>query len=127
MKCPENLITAMPVEQLRALLPGLKLDDEGPVFKAPWEAQAFAMTLALYEKGLFTWPEWADVLSQTILLAQERGDPDTGENYYEHWLAALEQITHHKNLVDPQTLAARKQAWQEAALHTPHGQPIVLR
>ena len=30
-------------------------DDDGePVFREPWEAQAFAMTLALHERGLFT-------------------------------------------------------------------------
>jgi hypothetical protein len=27
-------------------------DDGEPVFREPWEAQAFAMTLALYEQGL---------------------------------------------------------------------------
>ena len=26
-------------------------DDGAPVFREPWEAQAFAMTLALYEQG----------------------------------------------------------------------------
>ena len=35
-------------------LPRLPRDAQGPVFREPWEAQAFAMCLALYERGLFT-------------------------------------------------------------------------
>ena len=38
-------------------LPGLPRDAEGPVFREPWEAQAFAMALALHARRLFTWPE----------------------------------------------------------------------
>lgn len=126
MKCPENLIASMPLSEIRQALPGIPLDEEGPVFKAPWEAQAFAMTLALYEKGVFTWTEWAESLSSTIRDAQAAGDSDTGENYYEHWLAALERIVTSKKLLDQASLTKRKVAWQHAALHTPHGQPIIL-
>jgi len=96
MKCPESLIASMPFDEIKLALPGIPLDEEGPVFQAPWEAQAFAMTLALYEKGLFTWSEWAQSLSLTIRDAQTAGDPDTGQNYYEHWLAALERIVTEK-------------------------------
>ena len=127
MKCPENLIASMPLDEIRMVLPGIPLDEEGPVFQAPWEAQAFAMTLALYEKGVFTWPEWAQSLSQTIRDAQSNGDPDTGENYYEHWLAALERIVKEKKLLDQTSLLERKDRWAHAAMHTPHGQPIVLK
>lgn len=126
MKCPENMIASMPFAEIRQALPGIPLDEDGPVFRAPWEAQAFAMTLALYEKGFFTWPQWAECLTQTISQAQATGDPDTGENYYEHWLAALELIVTLKKLVNTEALAQRKQAWHQAALHTPHGQPIIL-
>ena len=44
-------------------LPALPRDDEGPVFNAPWEAQAFAITLSLHAAGMFTWREWADALA----------------------------------------------------------------
>ena len=40
-------------------LPDLPRDADGPVFREPWEAQAFAMAVSLHERGLFTWPEWA--------------------------------------------------------------------
>ena len=74
------------------------------MFREPWEAQAFAMTLALYDRGLFTWPEWAAILGDEIKKAQAAGDPDTGETYYRHWLAALERIVAEKGVTDAATL-----------------------
>ncbi len=106
--------------------PGLPRDEGGPVFREPWEAQAFAMALALHEKGLFTWPEWAAALATAIRDAQERGDPDTGETYYQHWLAALETLVVAKGAADPGRLAETRDAWHRAAHATPHGQPITL-
>lgn len=73
-------------------LPGIPLDAGSPVFKEPWEAKAFAMTLALHERGFFTWPQWAEALSQQIELAQAAGDADLGDTYYQHWLLALESL-----------------------------------
>src|SRR5690242_19919705 len=32
-------------------VPSIPCDAEGPVFREPWEAQAFAMALALHERG----------------------------------------------------------------------------
>jgi nitrile hydratase accessory protein len=73
-------------------LPGIPLDAGSPVFKEPWEAKAFAMTLALHERGVFTWPQWAEALSRQIALAQAAGDADLGDTYYQHWLLALESL-----------------------------------
>ena len=84
-------------------VPGLPCDAEGPVFREPWEAQAFAMALALHARGLFTWPEWASTLSEEIKRAQAAGDPDTGETYYRHWLNALERLVAEKGVADPGT------------------------
>jgi nitrile hydratase accessory protein len=108
-------------------IPSLPCDAEGPVFHEPWEAQAFAMTLLLYDRGLFTWPEWAAVLGEEIKRAQAAGDPDTGETYYRHWLAALEQIIAEKGVTDSGTLKRHQAAWHQAAGRTPHGTPILLR
>jgi nitrile hydratase accessory protein len=108
-------------------LPGFPRDAEGPVFREPWEAQAFALALALHERGLFTWPEWAAALAAEIRRAQAAGDPDTGETYYHHWLAALEALVAEKNLADRATLHRYRDAWDHAADRTPHGQPIDLR
>ena len=107
-------------------VPGIPRDAEGPVFREPWEAQAFAMTLALHDRGLFSWPEWAAALADAIKRAQAAGDPDTGETYYRHWLAALERIVAEKGAADAQTLARYREAWDHAADRTPHGTPIEL-
>ena len=107
-------------------LPGLPRDAEGPVFREPWEAQAFAMTLALHERGLFAWPEWAATLAAEIKRAQAAGDPDVGNTYYHHWLAALERIVAEKGITNEQMLVRYRAAWDHAANRTPHGLPIAL-
>jgi nitrile hydratase accessory protein len=73
-------------------IPGIPVSEDSPVFNEPWEARAFAMTVALHERGLFTWPQWADALSRQIALARSTGDADLGDTYYEHWLRALESL-----------------------------------
>jgi nitrile hydratase accessory protein len=108
-------------------VPGIPRDGDGPVFRAPWEAQAFAMALTLHERGLFTWPEWAATLADQIRRAQAAGDPDTGETYYQHWLATLERLVAEKGVATTDTLHRYREAWDHAADRTPHGQPIELR
>jgi nitrile hydratase accessory protein len=108
-------------------VPSIPCDAEGPVFREPWEAQAFAMTLALYDRKLFTWPEWAAILGDEIKRAQAAGDPDTGETYYHHWLRALERIIAEKGVADVTALKRYYRAWDHAADRTPHGQPIELQ
>jgi nitrile hydratase accessory protein len=108
-------------------VPGIPRDTEGPVFREPWEAQAFAMALALHGRGLFTWPEWAATLADEIKRAQAAGDPDTGETYYQHWLNALERIVAAKGIATSDMLHRYRDAWDHAADRTPHGTPIELR
>jgi nitrile hydratase accessory protein len=107
-------------------LPDLPQDAEGPVFREPWEAQAFALAVALHERGVFTWSEWAEALGGEIRRAQGGGDADTGETYYRHWLATLERIVAAKGVTDRATLARYHDAWDHAADRTPHGAPIEL-
>lgn len=104
----------------------LPCDAEGPVFREPWEAQAFAMALALHQRGVFTWPEWAATLGAEIKRAQAAGDPDTGDTYYRHWLTALERLVAAKGIASAETLARYHEAWDHAADRTPHGMPIEL-
>jgi nitrile hydratase accessory protein len=108
-------------------LPGIPRDEGGPVFREPWEAQAFSMALALHQRGVFTWPEWAAALADEIKRAQAAGDPDTGATYYRHWLATLERLVAEKGVATEQTLARYRDAWDRAADRTPHGTPIELR
>ena len=108
------------------VLPLLPHDADGPAFKAPWEAHAFAMTLKLHERGVFTWAEWAAALSCAIAAAQAAGDADLGDTYYRHWLDALEALVSTKQVSSADELKRYQAAWDHAADRTPHGQPIVL-
>ena len=101
-------------------------DEDGPVFRAPWEAQAFAIALTLHDRGVFTWSEWAAALADQIRRAQAAGDPDTGETYYLHWLATLEHLVAAKGVTTSETLHRYRDAWDRAADRTPHGKPIAL-
>ncbi|MEP6885548.1 MAG: nitrile hydratase accessory protein [Gammaproteobacteria bacterium] len=107
-------------------LPGFPRDVEGPVFKEPWEARAFAMALRLHEGGLFTWSEWADALSQEIRAARVSHDTDLGDAYYQHWLRALEALVSRKGAASTGELDSYSRAWASAARRTPHGSPIEL-
>jgi nitrile hydratase accessory protein len=104
----------------------LPRDADGPVFAEPWQAQAFAMAVALHQRGVFTWPEWAAALAAEIARARAAGDPDDGSRYYEHWMAALERLVLAKGVADAEALGRRKDAWDRAARATPHGAPILL-
>ncbi len=103
------------------------LRQDGPPFREPWEAHAFALAVKLHERGLFTWREWADALAEQIAVAKARGEADRGDTYHHHWLAALESLVATKGAVSLAELQRSAQAWDHAAERTPHGQPIELR
>ena len=113
-------------KQAAETVPGIPRDDDGPVFRESWEAQAFAMAHLLQKRGVFTWSEWTAALGEEIKRAQAAGDPDTGETYYRHWLAALERIVSEKGVTTAASLKRYHDAWDRAADRTPHGKPIEL-
>jgi nitrile hydratase accessory protein len=108
-------------------VPGIPCEGEAPVFAEPWQAQAFAMALALQQRGVFTWKDWAATLGEEIRTAQAKGDPDDGSTYYRHWLATLERIVARKGIASADVLERYVHAWDHAADRTPHGMPIELR
>jgi len=118
---------AQDVAERFAASPLLPRDDGGPVFAEPWQAQAFAMAVQLSADGHFTWTDWTTALGDQLQAAVRRGDPDDGSRYFEHWIAALEQLAADKKLTDLAALSERKEAWADAYRHTPHGQPVELR
>jgi len=120
-------MTDAAVAHATSALKSIPCDDDGPVFREPWEAQAFAIALSLHERGLFTWNEWAATLADEIKRAQASGDPDTGETYYRHWLATLERLIAAKGVASLETQHRYRDAWDHAADRTPHGAPIELR
>jgi nitrile hydratase accessory protein len=109
-----------------ASVPSLPRDEGGPVFAEPWQAQAFALAVRLSAQGYFTWKEWAAALADELRSAADRGNPDDGTHYYEHWLAALERLVTAKALSNPNEMLLRKEAWAEAYRRTPHGKPVEL-
>jgi nitrile hydratase accessory protein len=118
--------TRIDAERL-ATLPEIPRDEGGPVFAEPWQAQAFALAVKLSEAGYFTWKEWTSALAGELKAAADRGEPDDGSHYYDHWLATLERLVAAKGLTDPAAMLARKEAWADAYRHTPHGKPVELR
>ena len=136
-----------------SLFPDQLTENGEPVFKEPWEAQAFSLVIALHESGVFSWSEWSDALAQAIrrdlhpggledvvqrvseAVGEDVGDKtsdqmeekeDRRDSYYQHWLAALEHLAIVKGLSEVGELALRVHAWREAYLATPHGQPVEL-
>ena len=136
-----------------SLFPDQPAENGEPVFKEPWEAQAFSLVIALHESGVFSWDEWSDALAQAIrrdlhsggledvvqrvseAVGEDMGEKtseqmeekeDKRDSYYQHWLAALEHLAIAKGLSGAGELAQRVQAWREAYLATPHGQPVEL-
>ncbi len=101
-------------------------DDAEPGFCEPWQAQAFALANALIDKGVFSADEWAQTLGDEIKRAQAAGDPDTGETYYNHWLAALERLCAEKGLAQAGEIGTRADEWRDAYLAPPHGEPVSL-
>ena len=123
----KDLIDEQDQVLLSPFVPNLAKDEEGPQFNEPWQAQVFALAVSLSEAGLFSWQEWTDELSFTILKAQELGDPDLGSTYYQHWLKTLERMLTSKEVLDQTSILQRMKIWEEAYLRTPHGQPIKIK
>ena len=98
-------------------------DPDAPAFGEPWQAQAFALAVALHQRGVFTWSEWAAELSRQVA---RPGAAQDGSDYYQHWLAAIEALLAQKGVAGPETVDAVSSAWQRAAHATPHGHPILL-
>ncbi|MAJ56431.1 MAG: nitrile hydratase accessory protein [Gammaproteobacteria bacterium TMED107] len=128
-----------------SLVPDQPSDNGELVFKEPWEAQALSLVVVLYESGVFSWDEWSEALSQAIHRGLHPGGvnddvervgegpgermgekEERGDSYYQHWLVALEHLAIAKGLAEAGELAQRVQAWREAYLATPHGQPVEL-
>lgn len=95
---------------------------EEAVFAEPWQAQVFAMTVALHERGVFTWPQWAQALGQRVAQTTDA----TGSDYYLRWSEALVDVLAEAGVLTREQLADLETAWHQAAARTPHGQPISL-
>ena len=95
---------------------------EPRAFDEPWQAQAFALTLNLHERGAFDWSEWAAALAAHRAATSDDG----GAGYFDSWLAALESLVLAKGLAARSEIDARTTDWRRAYEATPHGRPVVL-
>ena len=104
------------------LLP--KSADGEPVFPEPWAAEAFAITVHLHARGVFSWGEWAEQLSVQV---HKPGRAEDGSDYYDCWVAALSALLVDKGIAGADDILALQHSWQRAAEATPHGKPIVIQ
>lgn len=101
-------------------------DDRAPVFKEPWQAQLFAITVNLSEAGHFSWSEWAATFADELARARAAG-PNRADAYFERWLAALQALLAAKGIAAAAEITRLRDAWEDAYAHTPHGKPVRLR
>lgn len=100
-------------------------DSEQPQFSEPWQATVFAIVLELRAKGVFGWPEWGEAMSTDLV--RFPGAPDDQDSIlYSRWLMALECLIADRGLLTEAEISDRQEAWRQAYLATPHGQPIEL-
>jgi len=101
----------------------LSSHEAAPIFAEPWQAQAFALVVALQDRGVFTSTEWAAALGDELHDESAAAD---GHDYYVHWFAALEKLVAAKGLAKAGAIDDLADAWSRAAHATPHGRPILL-
>ena len=96
-------------------------------FSAVWHAQLFALTVHLYNQGVFTWPEWTAALGRQLAVDLPDDDARAEEDsYYLAWMAALTACLQDKSITDSDHIQAMSERWAAAYLATPHGQPVTL-
>lgn len=86
-------------------------------FAAPWQAQAFALAVALNEAGWLDWGDWSRAFGAA---RASEGD------YFTDWLETLERILADRGVAEAAEMRTLAAAWARAAAATPHGTPISL-
>lgn len=79
--------------------------DEDHVFAEPWQARAFALALALSERGIFSLRDFQVALIGRInSFEKSRCIAGTGD-YYSLWIEALEYLLTQKNMLPSERLS----------------------
>ncbi len=97
-----------------------------PGFDEPWQAQLFALTVALSDAGHFTWPDWTQAFGATLKRHGAADALDGSADYHAAWLETLETLLDHTGLAPLAETRLIKDGWTAAYLSTPHGQPVKL-
>ena len=106
--------------------PFKRMDDE-PVFDEPWQAQVLAMADTLITNGVIEAVDWSDTLGEELRKAQTRRASDNITTYYKAALRALEQLLGEYTDISESEVSDKRDAWEQAYLATPHGQPVKLK
>ena len=98
-----------------------------PVFRAPWEAQAFAMAVVLHERGVLHLDGVGAAAGRRDRRRHARGEADDGRRYYQLLAGRAREARRRQassswpTSCAPATTRGTRPPWS-----TPHGQPIVL-
>lgn len=95
-------------------------------FDEPWQAQLFALTVALSEAGHFSWPDWTAAFGARLKELGADRPLDGGADYHAAWLRTLEELLDRTGCAPQAEAEAVRAAWERAYLATPHGQPVRL-
>jgi len=106
--------------------PFRRMDGE-PVFDEPWQAQVLAMVDSLITSGVIEATAWSDTLGNELKKAQRLDASDDITTYYKAVLQALEQLLDRYTDISRTEVSNKRDAWEQAYLATPHGQPVKIK
>lgn len=78
------------------------------VFTQPWESRAFGLVVSLHDSGAFAWETFQAALIARVAAWEAAHPAATADyRYYEHWLAALEDVLDADGTLTPTEVDAR--------------------
>ena len=87
------------------------------IFDEPWQNRTFGMARSLCEAEYFTWDEFRACLIQQIESWEAAHTASEPYQYFDHFLAALTELTALKDLCETHELDQRSQEFADR----PHG------
>src|SRR5437879_5219939 len=102
------------IEDLRELV-GQYGSDEERNFAEPWQARAFALALALSERGMFSLRDFQAALIGRITAFEKSQCIAGTADYYTRWIEALEDLLAQKDMLPSDRLSLLERAVAEDA------------
>lgn len=109
MNLPHEKSTDAPAQRRIANMEGpaaLPRQSGELIFQGPWEGIAFAMAVALCERGHYDWTAFQERLISQIAEADQQ-EADVRPSYYESWLTAFEKLLVDTGMLSKEKLNAR--------------------
>ena len=95
------------------------------IFSEPWQAELFAITLNLHQRGIFEWDDWTECLGKNLKRGKNKHKDDLA-NYFTNWLYALEEKLIEKKVAELKKIKNIENAWRDAISKTPHGKKVEI-